>query len=85
MNPGVLLTWVLVGLITGGLAHLIIRSGGYGQAADILLGLAGSAAGGAIFQALEIPQEAERFEMVAVAFAGAISLIVAQRMWYRGA
>jgi uncharacterized membrane protein YeaQ/YmgE (transglycosylase-associated protein family) len=85
VSPGVLVTWAVVGLITGCLAHLIVRSGGYGPTADVLLGLAGSAAGGAICQALEIPQEAERFAMVAVVFAGASSLIAAQRMWCRGA
>jgi uncharacterized membrane protein YeaQ/YmgE (transglycosylase-associated protein family) len=43
-----LLTWLVVGLISGVLAALVV--GGYGLIADLVVGVAGAFLGGYIFQ-----------------------------------
>jgi len=82
MHLDTLVTWIFVGLLAGGLAGFLIRPGGYGWRADLLLGLAGSLVGTVIFQALAMTPEAGRLEMALVAFAGASSVIVGQRWWH---
>ena len=83
MQFDLFVTWVLVGLIAGCLARLVMKGGGCGLITDLLLGLAGSIVGSAIFQALALSPEVGRPAMSGVAFVGAISMIVAQRLWYR--
>ena len=51
MHLDIIATWVLVGLIAGGSAGVLIKSGGYGFLADLVLGLTGSLVGIAIFHA----------------------------------
>jgi uncharacterized membrane protein YeaQ/YmgE (transglycosylase-associated protein family) len=45
-------SWVVVGLLVGGLAGIVMKDGGYGPIGDLLLGLSGSVAAGWIFWAL---------------------------------
>ncbi len=52
MHLDALVTWLFVGLVAGGLAGFLIRPGGYGWRADLLLGLGGSLVGTVIFHAL---------------------------------
>jgi len=85
MPLDMLVTWVLAGLIAGCLARLVLTVGGYGLVADLLLGLAGSIVGSSIFHALVQVPEAGRAALIGIAFVGAASMIVAQRLWYRGA
>jgi uncharacterized membrane protein YeaQ/YmgE (transglycosylase-associated protein family) len=75
-------TWVLVGLMSGGMAGFLIKAGGYGLRMDLLLGLAGSLVGMGIFNALAMPSEAGWLVMAVVALAGAASVLVGQRWWY---
>ena len=82
MHLDMVATWVLVGLIAGGSAGALFKPGGYGLLADLLLGLAGSLVGIAIFHAFAMSPEAGWLVMAVVAFAGAGSAIVGQRWWY---
>ncbi|MGH9365160.1 MAG: hypothetical protein ACRD1B_07865 [Thermoanaerobaculia bacterium] len=82
MQLDIVATWVLVGLMAGGMAGFLLKPGGYGLRADLLLGLAGSLVGIGIFQALAMSSEAGWFVMAVVAFAGAASMLVGQRWWY---
>jgi uncharacterized membrane protein YeaQ/YmgE (transglycosylase-associated protein family) len=82
MHLEALVTWLFVGLAAGGLAGFLIRSGGYGWRADLLLGLGGSLVGTVIFLALALTPEAGWLGMALVAFAGAASVIVGQRWWH---
>jgi uncharacterized membrane protein YeaQ/YmgE (transglycosylase-associated protein family) len=82
MHLDTLVIWVFVGLTAGGLAGVLIRAGGYGWRADLLLGLAGSLVGMVIFHALALSPEAGWLGMALVAFAGAASVIVGQRWWH---
>jgi uncharacterized membrane protein YeaQ/YmgE (transglycosylase-associated protein family) len=46
MFPGGLIAWIVVGLISGWLAGIVMKGGGYGMFGDILVGLVGSIVGG---------------------------------------
>jgi len=82
MHLDALVTWLFVGLVAGGLAGFLIRPGGYGWRADLLLGLGGSLVGTVIFHALALTPETGWLGMALVAFAGAASVIVGQRWWH---
>jgi uncharacterized membrane protein YeaQ/YmgE (transglycosylase-associated protein family) len=43
MEFGMFVSWVVVGLLAGGLAGIVMKGGGYGLIGDLGLGLAGSA------------------------------------------
>jgi len=79
MNLAMVATSVLVGLVAGWLAGRIMKDGGYGLKEDMILGLAGSSAGGWIFRTLGISPEAGIAMLVVVAFGGAALVIVGQR------
>ncbi len=49
LEPGGIIAWLVVGLISGWLAGLFMRGGGYGIIWDIILGLIGAFVGGLIF------------------------------------
>jgi uncharacterized membrane protein YeaQ/YmgE (transglycosylase-associated protein family) len=85
MPLDMLATWALVGLIAGCLARFVLKVGGYGLIADLLLGLAGSIVGGSIFHAFVLVPDGGGAALLSIAFAGAASMIVAQRLWCRGA
>ena len=72
-------SWVVVGLLAGGLAGIVMKDGGYGLIGDLLLGLFGSVAAGWIFWALGVSAGGGLFPTVFVAFFGAVVVIVAQR------
>ena len=77
-------TSILVGLIAGWLAGSIMKGGGYGLLGDINLGLGGSMLGSLIFQVLGVSPEAGWLGMIVVGFAGAASVIFAQRKVWPG-
>ena len=79
MDLGMFAMWVAVGLVAGWLAGFVMKGGGYGRIADIVLGLAGSIVGSWFFWAMEFSPRAGLFALVVVAFIGAASVIVAQR------
>jgi uncharacterized membrane protein YeaQ/YmgE (transglycosylase-associated protein family) len=82
MYLDILVTWLLMGLIVGGLARFVMSAEGYGLTTDLVLGLSGGLIGSLIFQVLEISPEAGRLTLGAGAFVGASSMIVGQRFWY---
>jgi len=79
MESGMFVSWVVVGLLAGGLAWIMMKDGGYGLVGDLVLGLVGSVVGGGIFWALGVSAGGGLFPTVYVAFAGAVIAIVAQR------
>jgi uncharacterized membrane protein YeaQ/YmgE (transglycosylase-associated protein family) len=48
MEPGGLIAWLVVGLIAGRLAGKVMQTPGHGVIGDLLLGLIGAVAGGAL-------------------------------------
>ena len=85
MRFDIVAAWALAGLVAGSLAGSLIKPGGYGLLTDLLLGLAGSLVGTVIFHALAMSPEAGWPATSVVAFAGAASMILAQRLWHRHA
>jgi uncharacterized membrane protein YeaQ/YmgE (transglycosylase-associated protein family) len=77
------MTVVLAGLVAGYLADLVMKGRGYGMMGDVLLGIGGSLAGGALFNVLAFAPGREWLPTVAAAFAGAVVLIVVQRVFWR--
>jgi uncharacterized membrane protein YeaQ/YmgE (transglycosylase-associated protein family) len=82
MEFGMSVSWVVVGLLVGGLAGIVMKNGGYGPIGDLLLGLSGSVAAGWIYWALGVSAGAGLFPTVFVAFFGAVIVLVAQREFW---
>ncbi len=83
MSLEMFVTWVVVGLLTGGLAGFVIKDGGYGRIWDLILGLAGSSVASGIFWALSVRREPGQVVTAVAAFLGAALVIGVQRkVWY---
>ena len=54
MSFTMFVTWVIAGVLTGVLAGLVMKRGGYGLKNDIILGLVGSIGASWIFRALGV-------------------------------
>jgi uncharacterized membrane protein YeaQ/YmgE (transglycosylase-associated protein family) len=70
-----IIAWIVVGLIAGWLAGQLMKGGGYGTVADIILGLLGGVLGGWIFQKLGISAGGGMIGSIIVAFVGAVILV----------
>ena len=69
---------ILVGLMSGWLAGIAMKGGGYGLLWDIIFGLSGSVVGSWIFQTLGAAEAAWGGTGIA-AFVGAVLMITLQR------
>ena len=78
-----LLYWVVVGLIAGWLAGVVMKGGGYGVLADIVLGILGGILGGWIFSSLGIGAGGGVIGGIVVAFIGAVVLVAITRLLRR--
>ena len=79
LEPGGLLSWIVVGLLAGWLAGLITRAKGFGCFGNIVIGLLGAAIGGVLFSLFGITDCAGFWGSVAVATLGAIILLALAR------
>jgi uncharacterized membrane protein YeaQ/YmgE (transglycosylase-associated protein family) len=79
MTFGMIVMWVLGGLLAGVLAGFLMKRGGYGLKSDIILGLGGGLVGGWIVRALGVSPGAGMVAVAVVAFVVAAILIVVQR------
>lgn len=77
------LAWIVVGLIAGWLAGQLMKGGGYGMVADIILGLLGGVLGGWIFQKLGVSTGGGMIGSIIVAFIGAVILVGITRLLKR--
>lgn len=78
-----LLAFIFVGLVAGWLAGKVMRGGGYGVLADIVLGILGGLLGGWIFGRLGIYPNAGLIGAIIVAFVGAVILVAITRLLRR--
>lgn len=78
-----LLYWIIVGLIAGWLAGQVMRGGGYGVLADIILGILGGILGGWVFGSLGVWPTAGMLGSIIVAFVGAVILVAITRVLRR--
>ena len=74
---------VVGGCVAGCLAGFFMRGGGYGLMCDVLLGIGGSFVGVWLVHAFAISPGTGWFAMIAVAFVGAVLIIVAQRFLFQ--
>ena len=74
------LAWIIVGLIAGWLAGQLMKGGGYGVIADIILGLLGGLLGGWLFGQLGIGAGGGMIGSIIVAFIGAVILVWITRL-----
>ena len=77
------LAWIFVGLIAGWLAGQVMKGGGYGMVADIILGLVGGVLGGWIFGKLGVAAGGGMIGSIIVAFVGAVILVGITRLLKR--
>ena len=75
-----LLYWIVVGLVAGWLAGVVMKGGGYGLLADIVLGVLGGIVGGWLFGALGIFPGGGVVGSIIVAFVGAVVLVWITRL-----
>ncbi len=78
LNPGGIISWLIVGLIAGWLTGLFMKGGGYGVIMDIILGLIGAFIGGLVFDLL-VGGEAGFWGSIVIAFIGACILVAIVR------
>jgi uncharacterized membrane protein YeaQ/YmgE (transglycosylase-associated protein family) len=78
-----ILAWIVVGLIAGWLAGQLMKGGGYGMVADIILGLLGGVLGGWIFEKLGVSTGGGMIGSIIVAFIGAVILVGITRLLKR--
>jgi uncharacterized membrane protein YeaQ/YmgE (transglycosylase-associated protein family) len=78
-----LLYWLVVGLVAGWLAGVVMKGGGYGVLADIILGILGGILGGWIFSSLGIGTGGGLIGGIVVAFIGAVVLVAITRVLKR--
>ena len=78
-----ILAWIVVGLIAGWLAGQVMKGGGYGMLADIILGLLGGVLGGWIFEKLGVSTGGGMVGSIIVAFIGAVILVGITRLLKR--
>jgi uncharacterized membrane protein YeaQ/YmgE (transglycosylase-associated protein family) len=75
-----LIWWIVVGLIAGWLAGKVMKGGGYGVLADIVLGILGAILGGWLFGLLNISIGGGLIGSILVAFVGAVVLVWITRL-----
>lgn len=66
--------WILVGLVAGWLAGRVMKGGGYGIVADIILGILGAIVGGWVFGLIGLSAHG-LIGSIIVAFVGALILV----------
>jgi uncharacterized membrane protein YeaQ/YmgE (transglycosylase-associated protein family) len=76
---GDLIYWIVVGLIAGWLAGQVMKGGGYGVVADIILGILGAILGGRVFGLLGV-HAGGMIGSIVVAFIGAVILVWITRL-----
>ena len=85
LNPGGLLSWLVIGLVAGFLASAIMHGGGYGIIGDLILGIVGAFVGGLLMNFI-LPNNSFGFwGSLIAAIIGACILIALLRLFTRGA
>ena len=80
-----IITWLIVGLVSGVLASLVVGGAGYGIIGDIVVGIVGAFIGGYVFShaGWHVPFSGLG-GTIFVAFVGAVILLVVLHLVHRG-
>ena len=76
LNPGGLISWLIIGLVAGAIAHWIIRVKGFGLFGNMLIGLIGAFVGGILINLLVPDQTFGFWGSLLVAILGASLLFL---------
>jgi uncharacterized membrane protein YeaQ/YmgE (transglycosylase-associated protein family) len=76
LNPGSLVSWIVVGFLAGWLAATLATGRGFGCLGNTAIGLAGAIIGGLLFSALGITGTTGFFGSLIVASIGAALLLI---------
>jgi uncharacterized membrane protein YeaQ/YmgE (transglycosylase-associated protein family) len=76
LNPGSLISWIIVGFLAGWIAVTLSTGRGFGCLGNTAIGLAGAIIGGLLFSALGITGTTGFFGSLLVASVGAALLLV---------
>jgi uncharacterized membrane protein YeaQ/YmgE (transglycosylase-associated protein family) len=76
LEPGSLLTWIILGLIAGWLAGQVTRGHGFGCIGNVAVGLVGAVIGGFIFSALGFNGLVGFWGSLIIAVIGAAALLI---------
>jgi uncharacterized membrane protein YeaQ/YmgE (transglycosylase-associated protein family) len=80
LEPGGMLSWIIVGLIAGALAGRVVEGRGLGCLGDIIVGVVGAFLGGLIVGALGFQGGVGFWGSIVVAFVGAVILLALIRL-----
>jgi uncharacterized membrane protein YeaQ/YmgE (transglycosylase-associated protein family) len=80
LEPGGLLSWLLVGLIAGALAGRVVEGRGMGCVGDVIVGVVGAFLGGLIVGALGYTGAVGFWGSIVVAFVGAVVFLALIRL-----
>jgi len=80
MDTNSLLIMLVIGAISGWLAGVIIKGGGFGLIADIIVGIIGAVVGGYLFGLLGISAGAGLIGSIVTGTTGAVTLLFVIRL-----
>jgi len=75
LDPGGLVSWLLVGLLAGWIAGIVTRGSGFGCITNVVIGVIGAFIGGFILELLNVDGTAGFLESLAIATLGAVFLL----------
>lgn len=75
LDPGGLISWLIVGLLAGWIAGIVTRGQGFGCITNVIIGVIGAFVGGLILEVLNVDGTAGFLESLAIATLGSIVLL----------
>jgi uncharacterized membrane protein YeaQ/YmgE (transglycosylase-associated protein family) len=82
MTLATFVMWLVIAVVTGWAGGGVMKSGGHGMKADILLALTGSGLAAGVAAAIDLFPESGLAATAVVAFAGAGAALAVQRKWF---
>jgi uncharacterized membrane protein YeaQ/YmgE (transglycosylase-associated protein family) len=75
-------TWIVTAVVTGWAAGIVVKNGGHGTKADIVLAVAGSGLASALAAGIDLFPNSGLAASAVVAFVGALAIIAVQRTFF---
>ena len=75
LDPGGVISWLIVGLIAGWIAGNLTRGQGFGCIGNVVIGVIGATIGGVILEVFNVDGTAGFVESLAIATLGAVILL----------